>query len=271
MAAITLTEYTDPWCTWCWGSEPILRHILELYGEKLELGFVTGGLVEDFAEFHDRSNDISEPEHVAPHWREASERHGMPVDVSIWTEDPPQSTYPSNVAYHAAKIVAPEQADAFLRRMREAAAAEARNTTRLPVLLDLVGDVGIERQAFRDAFNGDEAQRRFEEDLADAEEHDARAFPTFHVETGEDEGWFRGYRPFRFFEQVFDEAGVEPVRDEPRDMEAFIAEWGRVATQEIAETYGMEEPEARERLETLADAGVVEETPVGNGAFWDAV
>jgi predicted DsbA family dithiol-disulfide isomerase len=31
---IEITEFTDPYCTWCWGSEPVLRHVLEAYDDR---------------------------------------------------------------------------------------------------------------------------------------------------------------------------------------------------------------------------------------------
>ena len=45
--SIELIEFTDPYCTWCWGSEPILRRIQETYGEQVRLRFVMGGLTDD--------------------------------------------------------------------------------------------------------------------------------------------------------------------------------------------------------------------------------
>lgn len=58
---IDLTEYTDPYCTWCWGSEPILRRIEWVYGEQVFIHFVMGGLVEDMESFHDPMNAIGGP------------------------------------------------------------------------------------------------------------------------------------------------------------------------------------------------------------------
>ncbi|MCE5190800.1 MAG: hypothetical protein LLG08_03445 [Actinomycetia bacterium] len=43
---IEIIEYTDSYCTWCWGSEPVLRHLREAYGDQLTVRFVMGGLVE---------------------------------------------------------------------------------------------------------------------------------------------------------------------------------------------------------------------------------
>ena len=49
---IEIIEYTDPYCTWCWGSEPVLRHLQEAYGDQLSIRFVMGGLVEDSRTFY---------------------------------------------------------------------------------------------------------------------------------------------------------------------------------------------------------------------------
>jgi len=83
---IELIIYTDPYCTWCWGSEPILRKIMEVYGGQVRLRSVMGGLVEDATRFQDPLNHIGGPRmarQVADHWREASGRHGMPVDAAV--------------------------------------------------------------------------------------------------------------------------------------------------------------------------------------------
>ncbi|MEI6386371.1 MAG: DsbA family protein, partial [Spirochaetota bacterium] len=51
--SIELIEFTDPYCTWCWGSEPILRRIQETYGEQIKVRFVMGGLTDDAERVHD--------------------------------------------------------------------------------------------------------------------------------------------------------------------------------------------------------------------------
>ncbi|MBE3066363.1 MAG: DsbA family protein [Chloroflexi bacterium] len=72
---LELIVYTDPYCTWCWGSEPVLHKIMEVYGGQVRLKSVMGGLVEDAAHFKDPLNHIGGPQmaaQVAQHWREAA-------------------------------------------------------------------------------------------------------------------------------------------------------------------------------------------------------
>jgi len=78
---IEIIEFTDPVCTWCWGSEPILRKLETRYEGNIKISFIMGGLVKDIRDFRDESNDIGGDisqvnEQVASHWLEASSRHG---------------------------------------------------------------------------------------------------------------------------------------------------------------------------------------------------
>lgn len=50
---LEIVSFTDPYCTWCWGSEPILRKIEEVYRKQVSISFVMGGLVEDIRNFSD--------------------------------------------------------------------------------------------------------------------------------------------------------------------------------------------------------------------------
>jgi putative protein-disulfide isomerase len=146
---IEVVEYQDPYCTWCWGSEPILRKIQELYGGQVKITFKAGGLIETLDE------QIAQQwfEQVAQHWLDASERHGMPVDVHVWQDlqGDFRSTYPANIAYKAAQLQDPDLADTFLRRMREAAAAERRYIHRKEVQVELAREVGLDSENFVNA------------------------------------------------------------------------------------------------------------------------
>lgn len=165
MTSVVLTEYTDPNCTWSWGAEPIVRHLGTRYGDQIEIEFVLGGLVRDFEDFHDAANDISEPGDVAPHWEEASEQHGMPVDVGVWDEDPPRSTYPASIATKAAFLQDSALGFRYLRRVREATLTERRNIARWETLWEIAESVGIELSSFAAALEDGRAERAAAGDL----------------------------------------------------------------------------------------------------------
>lgn len=267
-ASATLTVFTDPFCTWSWGSEPILRRIQETYPSQVDVEFVMGGLVEDFDTFHDGANGISKPADVAPHWRKAATRHGMPVDAGIWLEDPPTSSHPPSVAYEAARLVDAELADAYLRRLREAFAAERRRIDDAQVLLELASEVGLDVAAFQHELDGERARRMFREDLERTRRRKAGVFPSYRIHAGGDAALLRGFQRFEAIARRLEELAPALERREPRPLDAFVEEHGRVATREVEEVYGLDHREALDRIEALQARGELSSQKRGSGRFW---
>ena len=270
--AIEIIYYTDPYCTWCWGSEPILRRLEVVFGEQLKLSYKMGGLVEDIDEFYDPTNDISSMEQVAPHWLDASTRHGMPVDITVFDKysDEIRSTYPSGIAYKAAEIVDKDLAVKYLRRLREAAAL-CLPIHRRETQLELAKEIGLDVDAFTGALGDGRAEAAFLADVDEARLSGISSFPTFIVrnERGEQIA-LRGYQSFDSFAGVIDSVHGTPLeRREPPPLEEILSSYGRLATQEAAEIYGVTREQAAEGLDMLVKAGKAVKVPAGTGEFWD--
>lgn len=171
---VTVTQFTDPMCTWCWGSEPIIRHLRVAYGNQLRVSYVMGGLIEDFETFYDARNDISEPGDVGPHWLEASDIHGMPVDTDIFDVDPAHSTYPANRAFVAARQQDRDLANRYLRRLREAYATQVRNINDRDEQVELARSVGLNIEEFITALESGTPRSGFHDDLSRHEQLESR-------------------------------------------------------------------------------------------------
>lgn len=269
MSRVRVTEFTDPYCTWCWGAEPVVRRLREVYRDQLSVEYVMGGLAEDFEQFTDPAGDVASDGEVAPHWQAAAQQHGMPVDVSLWREDPPSSTYPACIAFEAAAFQGDERARAFLRRMREAGLACGANLERPEVVAGLADEVGLDGEQFRADLDSEAAREAFEADRRSARQHGASSFPTFLLEFDDGRELLRGYKPFAKFEKVFTQADVELTRHEPRDVATLVETYRRVATQEVAEIHQVARAEAAERLGALADEGRVRRIEAGTDFFWE--
>jgi putative protein-disulfide isomerase len=259
---IEITEYTDPYCTWCWGSEPVLRHLQEAYGDRLRIRFVMGGLVEDMRTFNDPANGIGGADWrkpLADHWLEASRRHGMPVDVTGWLTTDFESTWPSNVAYEAAKLQDETLADRYLRRLREAAATERGELGRPEVLADIAQEVGLDRARFLTDFEG-QAEDEFARDRAECRHKDVHGFPTFLVNVDAKERLVRGYRTYEQMVGMIDLlAGgtVERRKLEFDDLSVldFVEKYESAAVAEVAEVFEVSRDEAKASLDRLVVGG----------------
>lgn len=275
---LTITQYTDPYCTWCWGSEPVMRRIEAIYGDQVRMLFVMGGLVEDVARFYDPLNRIGGEQmlrQVAEHWEEASGRHGMPVDASVWT-DPDNdftSTWPANIACKAAQLQGEELGNRYIRRLREAAAAEHRFVHNFEVQEELAAEMGLDVCNFADCVHGGFAEMAFKQDLAECRKYAVQGFPTFVIRNrrGEELG-ANGFQRYPDFELLFQElAGDRLERREPRaeagSILDFIKKHGRVAPREIEEVFSLTPSKTHDWIEHLEGKGLVSRQKAGNGEF----
>lgn len=268
-AKVEIWSFTDPFCSWCWATEPQLLRLREVYRDQLEVRWIMGGLVEDMATFVDAANGISTTAQVAPHWREVSERSGQPIDQRLMLDitDPHWSTWPACIAVKAAERQGAAVGDRYLRRLRRAVMTERLNVAERTVALRLAEEVqGLDVGQL--AIDLDEAQDAFRADLLLGQEYGVTGFPTLlfvrpaaspsEVPDGILVG---GHRSLQTYLQVLDRLvpGLEPAA--PRPIPELIAAYGPLTTRELEEITGT----ARERLDL---AGLVRiEVPYGE--FWD--
>lgn len=269
MSRVVVTQFTDPFSIWCWGAEPVRRRLAEVYREQVRFEYVMGGLAEDYDDFRDPAGDADRREEVAHHWQAAAHRHEMPVDVSLWREDPPSSSYPANVAYLAARSQGRELAHGYLRRMREAVATEARNIEHEEVLVDLAAEVGLDAERLRADLDSGWARQAFGANLQRTREHGVTAFPTFLVDAAADRELLRGYRPLATFEKLFARLDLDLRAHDPRPVHTFVQHYGRVATREVAEVRELSTEEAEAELRELEAAGDVRAVEAGRGYLWE--
>ncbi len=276
--ALEIVSFTDPYCTWCWGSEPILRRIQEVYGKQVSISFVMGGLVEDIRNFSDPGAGIGGDQwykQVAEHWADASHRHKMPVDVEVYSDikDDVFSTYPACIAFEAAKLQSEDMGKLYLRRLREAAAAERLAIQHSDVQVALADEIGLDHDIFLKSIQNGKAENAFRKDLAVCRRRGVRGFPSFLLRGFGEEILLRGYTPYQSFDLWFQELSKNQLKQ--KELQAglaqvfdFISRYGKVAPMEVGCVYDMVFEDAQELLKQMTKKGLISERKVGNGAFY---
>lgn len=185
---VELYYVTDPICSHCWTHEPVLRRFVEQYGHLINFHSVMGGLLEKWDGFGDSANGISKPSDVAGHWREVGELSRMPIDGTLWYDNPIQSSFPPSRVYKVIQKLNEGLAIEFLRRVREAVFAFNQNVGENAILVEIVNSIGL---------NGEEVVRESEqsigkqllkEDFALAANLGVRGFPTIIMVNTENKG-----------------------------------------------------------------------------------
>lgn len=274
-----LFVFTDPLCTWCWGSEPVLRKIKELYGEQVRIIFRMGGLVESVKNFNDPVNNINGSnfyEKMAEYWTLSSERHKMPVDTSFFAEYKTdfRSSWPACLAVKAAQMQDDELAALYLRRLRETSLAECRPIHRRKEQMALAEEMGLDSKRLEQDIDSGAAGSAFDGDMQEYHTHGGEAFPFYIMRhMGGEEIPLNGYVSSMTLEKLLEEtAGGDLMRHEPElsdeSILAFMDKYGKVAVREVGELYLIPLKEAQEHLDRLVEAGKLEKQQAGNGWFY---
>lgn len=278
---IIITNFTDPVCTWCWGTEPVFRKLETHFPGQIEFHYVMGGLVEDVHQMHDPANGIGSPDvrafnrQVASHWLDAGNRHGMPVDAEhfeLFSEEYP-STYPQNIAYKAAQLSDPDKADLFLYNLRAAAAAEARQISHEKVQEEIAAETGMNVTDFLARLNDGSAKKAFYDDLARAEDAGVHVFPTFLIKFDKEQYILRGFNSYEDFAAVIHSAAkgaVKPVsvKAEQESLQIFMQKHPRMAAEEIRQAFELKSiAEVKAFVTPMLECGKAELQEAGNGWF----
>lgn len=178
-----VVEYTDPWCSVAWGTEPILRLIQWRHGERLRWRRVLGDLVADRRIARPDFDAARAAPKLIEYWRDACEQTGMTYPARLrWA--PMRSDIPGR-AVKAAERQGDIVGGRLLRALRESCfvySAPADSLERIAAIGKTVDGLDVD-QLLADY---DDAAVAFAADRAET-----RA-PNEYVLTCDEKQWGRG-------------------------------------------------------------------------------
>lgn len=271
--------FTDPFCSWCWASEPSLFALRERYREQLTVRFVMGGLVKDMSAFFDPANAIRSTAEVAPHWRMVSERTGQPIDERIMLDitDPHWSTWPACIAVKAAELQGPAVGERYLRRLRRAALTERVQVQLAEAQLVLAAEVpGLDVVALQAALKDQRAAVAFHQDLALSREYGVTGFPTMLfraagplADPANQPGILAGgYRSTETYERALQRLAADLQPYPARQVEELLSDYGPLTTRELAEISGNSLAELDALLQEKVSEGRLQVEELRGGRLW---
>jgi putative protein-disulfide isomerase len=289
--AALVQYFTDPACSWCWATEPIVRKLMVEFGESLSWTWVMGGLARDYTAGHeDPEAGIPAGEGVYSglirHWLDVAEEGRMPIDPRLWSEGPIASTYPSCMAVKAAAEQADDRGYAYLRRLREGLLCFRRKLDTAEALVEEARGARLDVKRFRIDLGSHAIVEGFGADLerirdvpADAREQgkvkstggpERLPLPST-VFTGED-GTRRavyGHGPYEAYRAAAEECGAVPLGAGPPTVAEALGRFGRMATREVELVCELPEPRAAAELWSLAAEWKVKPVRVLTGHLWE--
>jgi len=241
---VDLYYVTDPICSHCWALEPVLRKFEAQYGQYFNMHTLMGGLLENWDGFADTANGINGTADVAGHWREVGEHSRMPIDGTLWYDNPIESSFIPSRVFKVIHKQNPEIANTFLRRAREALFAFNKNIAQDDMLIDLVNKVGLNGVEIVKQSKLSEAETSLQEDFQLVRQLGVRGFPTIVMLNEEKKGvkivGARGLEQYMAaLQQMLPGENLQP-KQQP-SLHSLINKEQLLFSREIEEFYAIEE------------------------------
>ncbi|HEX2384053.1 MAG TPA: DsbA family protein [Acidimicrobiales bacterium] len=258
MEPVEVTEFTDPWCSWAWGTEPKLRRLRWRWGDRCAWRIVMGDLVADRRTPDGAFDPVRAAPKTAEHWQHVHEHTGMPWPVHLrWT---PSLSADAAHAVKAAQLQSDMAGRALLRALRESCfvhGAPADTRERILGLAATVDAVDVARLAVEvsssiveEAFRADRSETRQPNDyvLHLQETHEGKGnakragddwryvFPTLLFSGPDGEATVPGWQPWESYVEAMETARHGSTRDprpDPTPTEA-LTEWPLLTERELS-------------------------------------
>jgi predicted DsbA family dithiol-disulfide isomerase len=164
MQTIDVVEFTDPGCSWAWGTEPKLRALRWRFGDRVRWRRVMGALVGDMENLVDGAYDpVRLAQRYGGYWEQVGGYTGMPYPAKLPRMY--RSTEPACRAVQAAGLQSEEIAQRVLRRLREAIFVFGEPPDTLEHILAAVRGVpDLDVQRLERDYGSDVAEKVFKED-----------------------------------------------------------------------------------------------------------
>ncbi|MGI6117276.1 MAG: DsbA family protein [Bilifractor sp.] len=273
--------FTDPYCSWCWATEPMILTMMEKYRDQLHFRYVFGGLIKDFDDFYDEQNDIRDAAATKPHWKMVSERTGQPIDENLWVDIAPIrhfSTWPANVAAEAAFLQSEEVGFRYLRRLRRAALTERKIISDKEIYEALAKETeGLDFARFRKDIDDGTAGEAFMKDQETCMEWRTFGFPTMifykagadvHHLNRHNAVYVGGHRPMDTYDQVIHTLCPEIAEHTPRAEKQLLEEYGPMTERELGQVHNRTKDEELSVMSELERKGEVQRSARTRGNIW---
>lgn len=171
----TLYYIHDPMCSWCYAFAPVLAQLQQGLPQSVTVERLLGGLAPD--------NDVP----MDPAMRERLEATWHRIETNVpdthfnfdfWRNCTPyRSTYPSCRAVIAAMQQGAEYDEKMTKAIQQAYYQQERNPSLIETLVNIAGEIGLDRERFEQALSSDEVEQELQRQIGFAREIGAESYP----------------------------------------------------------------------------------------------
>jgi len=267
--AIDIVHFADPWCSWSWSLEPILNRLKAVYGDQIKISYKMGGITEDFGDWRQHYNAVTDPE-LIKWFTEAFQEGKMPFDIGYVLKTKVKTTYPACIAFKVAQMQGENLAHKFLRRLMETNMLECRNGSEEAVYLRVAKETGLDAGKLKKDAKSSKCKKLF---LRDKAQMNVNFLTLAIVDSKTRKGLAVG--------EVFDSAhayehAIENLtkgklkKHVPKDIYGYFKEHESelIPAHEIAVVFDMTEKKAAKSLDALVKKKLLKKRQFDFADFW---
>lgn len=271
---VDLYYATDPLCSFCWAFEPTLLKFRYQYKNYLsDDTILMGGMIPSWDTFGgDQGNGIQKAADVTHHWQEIGQYTRMPIDGTIWTEKPIDSSYPSSRVFEIVRRDFPESADQTLRQIREAIMLRNQDISEKSILKSVLEKIGLDSQSILEEAEGAAGEELLMKDLQMVQALQASGFPTVVLVNNQNQGLkIVGAQPFEALvsalEQILPE-GTSLVAEAVPSLPEVVKAHQTLLSKEIEVLYDIEKESVLEFVGSQLPAEQFETETILNETYF---
>lgn len=279
---VILTTFTDPMMGLSYECEPIFRKLETHFAGQIAFRYVMSLLVRDVRDFMTPDERAMAPSEGIRRYNarlakiyEAEESiSGMPInmtDFRLFSAKRP-SSWPLNLAYHAAKLADADKANLFLYNLRYATIVESRPTTRIEELLEVVRKTGIDAERFQRHWRDGSAETALNEDLRLWSRLRIRSLPAYLIQYHEKIALLQSF-DYGDFASAIEElsagtVGPQAVEPNAETLLELLDRRPLISPIEVREAFDLTDTDAvRKLIQPLLETGEVEIKEAYHGWF----
>ncbi|MDO8586038.1 MAG: DsbA family protein [Armatimonadota bacterium] len=168
---IAIEYFTDPFCAWSFAAEGAMERFRDEWMGRSTMICRMLPILDRVTGLPGREARVRTADEMAEKWHEIGAVTGVSIDPGVWSEDPPQSTWPACIAVKAAERQGMSACAQFLKALRVNVMQRKRNGSKRNVLADVAGEAGLDTSRFLSdlASQRDQLEREVIEDKHAAE------------------------------------------------------------------------------------------------------
>lgn len=204
-SGLELLYFTDPLCSACYIFDEAFNRFVNEHRKDFNLNIYMGGMVPNKDSFYDPGNGINSVADVATHWQEMGEQFDKKINVSVWSNDPMESSYPPSIAIKAAQLQSKYKGELLSILLKKALFENGENIEREDVLQKYALEANLNLDLFNSSRLG-KAQEMFYDDLTYGQSLGVAGFPTLIFIKGDKGTKLTGIRSYEDLERFYQEA-----------------------------------------------------------------